>query len=152
MGLLVVVAHTSAIFAFLGIAIRLIARRSLAQLDVVDLVVILLLGSAVETAMVAGDVSLGAGIASVSTLIVLDGALSQSAVRSRRLSQMLGGKPILLVHDGRLLSAHLRRAGLTRDDLDEALRERGEKSIGGLRQVVLEADGTVHVVPRRQPT
>lgn len=140
--------HTTAIFAFLVVGLRTVGRHSLPQLRVADLVAILLLGSAVETAMVAGNTSLAAGLVSAGVLLVLNSSVGRLLARSARLRHLVGGAPLLLVHDGRLLPDHLRRAGLSATELDEALREHGECSVADLREVVLEPDGTVHVIPR----
>jgi len=126
--LLTVAVHTALILAFLMVGLRTVGRRALAQLDVIDLVVVLLLGSAVETAMVA-----------------------RSLARSPRLRHVLGGVPLLLVHDGVPIASHLRRVGLTADDLAEALRQRGEPDLDQILEAVLEPDGTVHVIPPSPP-
>lgn len=151
MRLLTVAVHTALILAFLMVGLRTVGRRALAQLDVIDLVVVLLLGSAVETAMVAGDTSLQAGLVSAGTLLVLDGTLARSLARSPRLRHVLGGVPLLLVHDGVPIASHLRRVGLTADDLAEALRQRGEPDLDQILEAVLEPDGTVHVIPPSPP-
>jgi uncharacterized membrane protein YcaP (DUF421 family) len=139
--------HTLAIFTFLVIGLRTIGRRALAQLGVVDLVVILLLGSAVETAMVAGHTQLSAGFVSAATLLIVNRVLTAILARSRRFRHIVNGLPLLVVHNGELLGGHLRRAGLTPDALAEALRQRGEPDYRDLRQAILEPDGTLHVIP-----
>jgi uncharacterized membrane protein YcaP (DUF421 family) len=146
-GVLRVVGHTLVIFAFLVAGFRIVGRRALAQLTVVDLLVILLIGSAVETAMVAGDTSLGAGLVCATTLLLANRLTASVLRRSPQLRHLVAGMPMLLVHDGQVLEGHMRRAGLTREDLDEALRERGEPGFDSLREVVLEPDGAIHVVP-----
>jgi uncharacterized membrane protein YcaP (DUF421 family) len=66
-----------------------------------------------------------------------------------RLSQLVNGGPILLVHDGAVIEEHLRRVGLTHPDLDAALRGRGFASSDGVREAVLETDGSITVVGAR---
>ena len=123
---LVIVAGTTAvIYLFLITLLRLFGRRELAQLSVLDRIVVLLLGSAVETSMIHGDLSLPAGLVSAGTLIVLNKLLSLVFLASPRLSHLVNGGPVLLVHNGKVLDSHLRRGGLTRDDLGAALRGRG---------------------------
>ena len=139
--------HTLVILAFLTVGLRTIGRRALAQLGVVDLVVILLLGSAVETAMVAGHTEFVAGLVSAATLFAANRAISALLYRSRRLRHLVNGLPVLLVHDGHVLTGHLQRAGLDTDALAEALRQRGEPDYRDLHQVILEPDGTIHIIP-----
>jgi len=140
---------TALIYLFLIVAIRLVARRQLGQLTVVDLVVVLVLGSSVETAMIHGDASLPAGLVSAGTLLVLNRVLTALFLRSTRLSHLVNGGPVLLVHDGEVVEEHLRRAGMTRPDLLAALRGRGFESTVGVGSAVLETDGSLSVVAQR---
>ncbi len=144
--LLVVAATTAGIYLFLIVILRLLGRRQLAQLNALDLVVVLLLGSAVETAMIHGDLSLQAGFVAAATLLVLKRLLTLVFLRIPRLSQLVNGGPILLVHDGAVIEDHLRRAGLTHPDLDAALRSRGYENPDGIREAILETDGSITVV------
>jgi len=146
--LLVVAGSTAVIYGVVIFLLRLAGRRQLGQLTAIDLVVFLTLGSAVETAMIHGDTSLAAGLVSAATLLLLNFGLNRVLLRSRRLRHLVGGGPILLVHDGRLVDEHLRRVGLTDQDVDEALRARGYASRADVRDAVLETDGTINVIPR----
>jgi len=148
--LLSVVMHTAAIYTFLIGMLRFANRRQLGQLTVIDLVIIILLGSAVETAMVNGNTSLQAGITCSSTLLVLNRTVSRLLRRSKHLRHLVLSGPVLLVHNGRSIQEHLRRAGMTDADLMEALREREQTEVADVRFAVLEVDGSINVVPMRE--
>jgi len=150
--LLIVAGTTATIYLFLIVALRLLGRRQLAQLSALDLIVVLLLGSAVETAMIHGDLSLPAGLIAAGTLLAVNRLLTLVFLRSPRLSQLVNGGPILLVHDGEVVESHCRRVGLTRPDLDAALRGRGYADAAEVREAVLETDGTISVVGQATPS
>ena len=141
-----VIGATAGIYLFLLLLLRISGRRQLAELTVIDLVVVLVLGSAVETAMIRGDTSLRAGLVAAATLLATNRLLTLAMLRSRRFRHLVGGGPILLVHNGKVLDEHLLRSGVTRDDLAAALRARGQTSTEGVRFAVLETDGTITVV------
>jgi len=145
--MLVAAGATAAIYLFLIAGLRLVGRRQLGQLTVLDLVVVLVLGSAVETAMIHGDTSLPVGLVSAATLLILNRLLSLLLLRSRRFRHLVNGGPTLLVNHGAVLDEHLVRAGMTEADLVEALRARGFAGPQGVRAAVLETDGSVSVVP-----
>ena len=144
--------HTLAIYLFLIAIIRIAGRRNLSQLNVIDLVIILVLGSAVETAMVAGDTSLKAGLTSAGVLLIANRAIAWAASRSRRWRRLVTGDPTLLVREGQFIEEHLRRAGMTHEDVLEAIREREECGIAHVKFAVLETNGTVTVIPRNAET
>jgi uncharacterized membrane protein YcaP (DUF421 family) len=147
--LLIVAASTAGIYLFLVVMFRIFGRRQLGQLTVVDLLVVLLLGSSVETAMIHGDVSLAAGLVSAATLLALNKVLTWVLLRSERFAHLVAGGPVLLVHEGAPVTEHLRRVGMTPEDLAEALRDRGYEGLGEVRDAILETDGSVSVIPRR---
>lgn len=139
--------HTACVYFFLIAGLRLMGRRQLGQLTAVDLIILLLLGSAVETAMVAGNTTLPAGLVSAGTLLLVNRTLTWVLCRSRRLRHLVQGGPTLLVHNGHIVEEHLRRTGLTPADLLEALREREYDDVSQVRFAVMETDGQINVVP-----
>lgn len=149
--LLTVFVHTLILYLFLILSMRLLARRQMGQITVVDLVIILLLGSAVETAMIAGHTSLLAGLVSAATLLAVNRLLAWIFWRSRRLRHLVTGNPILLVHNGHLVEEHLKRVGLLDSEVAAAIRERGCADVKEVRFAVLEPDGSINVVPMDTP-
>jgi len=141
--------HTFAIYVFLIFLFRVIGRRQLGQLNVLDLVVIIVMGSAVETSMVAGDTSLPAGLVSAATLLIVNRLMSLLFCRFRRLRHIVQGSPVLLVHDGKFVTEHLKRVGFSEEDVLEALREHEITGVDQVRFAVLEADGEINVIPMK---
>ena len=137
---------TVTIYLFLFVALRLFGRRQTAQLTVVDLVVVVTLGSAVETSIIRANLTLWAGIVAAVTLFATNFVLTRLFRRFKRLRHLLGGGPLLLVHNGHIDEHHLARAGFSHDDLLEALRSREYDSLEAVRYAVLETDGTISVV------
>jgi uncharacterized membrane protein YcaP (DUF421 family) len=144
--LLEVAVNTLFIYLFLCVAMRFLSRRQLGQLTALDLMIIILLGSAVETAMVRGDSSLKAGLVSATTLFAANYALTRWVHKSKRFARLCGSGPVLLVHDGKFVEEHLKRFGLTHEDVLHAIREREQADIKNVRFAVLEPDGQINVV------
>jgi uncharacterized membrane protein YcaP (DUF421 family) len=98
--------------------------------------------------MINSDNTLGGGIVAAAVLLALNWILNQVLRRSKRVEAVLVGHPVLIVHDGLPLRAHMDREGITTDQLDAALREHGMNSLDDVHLAVLETDGTISVVPR----
>lgn len=138
--------HTVCIYLFLVLGLRFIGRRQMGQLTVIDLVIVILMGSGVETAMVNGNTTLYAGIVSAGTLLLMNRGIALAAARSRAVRRFIGGEPILLARGGHVIEENLKRAGITPYDLEHALRARGREGVAGTRFVVMETDGVINVV------
>jgi uncharacterized membrane protein YcaP (DUF421 family) len=97
--------------------------------------------------MNAGDNSLTAGLILATVLVVLNGAVGYATFRSRWLERLVEGRPVVLIHNGRLYESVLQGQRLTHHELMAALRRAG---CGGLEQVhvaILENNGQISVVP-----
>ena len=142
-----IAAATAVVYLFLVALFRFLGRRALAELSPVDLVVMLCLGSAVETAMIRADTSLAAGLTSAATLLLTNRILTSAVVRHKWLRRLVNGGPTLLVHNGRFLANRAARCGLSRSDVEQAVRQRDLERLDQVRFAVLEADGEITVVP-----
>lgn len=149
--LAVVAGCTTVIYLFLIVVMRLFGRRELGQLSVLDLIVILILGSTVETAMIHGNLTLPAGLTSAATLLVVNKLLTAVFLRSPRLAQLVNGGPVILVQDGQMVAGTCKRAGMTALDVAEAVRAKGYQDLTEVRFAVLETNGDVSVVPVAHP-
>ncbi len=84
-------------------------------------------------------------------LLLLNGLISRATLRWPRLRRTLVGSPTLLVLHGEILADHLRREGVSQEELETALREHGVSAVDGVDMAVLEVDGSISVVPTDQP-
>lgn len=140
---------TAAVYVFLIVGLRLLGRRELGQMNLYDLVLVVILGNAVQNAMVGSDVTLGGGMVAAIVLLALNRALNEVLRRSTRAERVLVGLPILIVHDGHAIRQRMTREGVTMDQLHAALREHGIERVADVHSCVLEVDGTISVVPRQ---
>jgi uncharacterized membrane protein YcaP (DUF421 family) len=143
-----VVLNTTIVYLFLILSLSLLGHRETSQLGPVEIVIIMVLGSSVETAMVAGDTSLLAGLTAAATLFALNWGLTRLLRRWHWLHRIIIGHPVTLVYNGKLLVKRVQAAGLSPDDVLEGIRERGYDAFSQVRFAVLETDGTISVVPQ----
>ena len=146
-GALIIAGRTTVVFIVLVIGLRLLGKRELGQMTIYDLVLLVIIGNAVQNAMVGNDTTLVGGVVAVAVLLALNRTLVALTARFRRLERVLVGEPVLLVSDGHFLEGPLKRYGVTHDQVFAALREHGVSVLSAVRIVVLEVDGTISVVP-----
>ncbi len=148
MTLVWVALHTLVIYLFLIVALATVGRQQISQLTVLDYLIIALLGSAVETGLYLGGGSFLAGLVSAATLLLANRGLGVVVERSPAIRRFIVGVPIVLVHNGKIIPANLRRARLTKKDLFAAIRLRGYDDLRSIRFAVTEPSGEIGVVPR----
>ena len=129
--------------------VRLSGKRALGQITPFDVLLIVLLGNAVQNALLGEDTSLAGGLLLAATLIAINYAVGWLVSRSRRMERLVEGEPVLVARDGKLLESVLRRELLTRADFDAALRQQGCRSIDEVELALLETNGHITIVPRQ---
>jgi uncharacterized membrane protein YcaP (DUF421 family) len=128
------------------VGLRLLGKRQMGSLNIYDLAMIMLLANAVQNAMTEGSGRLSAGMASAAALFVFSGVMALTFARSSRVERRVIGGPTLLVYEGHLLPERLRRQGVTKDELMEAVREHGLDALSDVLTATLEVDGSISVI------
>lgn len=138
------------VYVFLLIFLRLTGKRQTGQFAPFDLILLLILSNAVQNSMNAGDNSLVGGLISATTLIVCHVLLAQLTFRFRRVEHLIDGTPQVLVRDGQVNSALMRKELLSTDDLEAALRAGGCLHLHEVERATIETNGQITVVLRRR--
>ncbi len=138
--------RTSVVYLALLVGLRLTGQRQLGQMSIFDFVLLLIIANAVQNAMVGPDTSLIGGLTAAAVLVGWHQVIDRIRRTSRRASRVIAGEGIMLINQGKVLDEHLVRAGVTRDELLQALREHGVASAEDVRLAVLEADGAISVI------
>lgn len=132
---------------FLVLGLRLLGKRELGQMNVYDLVLIVVIGNAVQNAMMNNDNSLGGGIVAVVVLLLMNRGLNELIVRNKKVEEVMVGEPVLLVSHGKIIKKSVEREGITHEQLEAACREHGIEKVSDCQMMVLEVDGSISVVP-----
>ena len=143
-----IVVRSTVVYGFLLLVIRLMGKRQIGQLAPFDLVLLLVLSNAVQNAMNGGDNSVIGGLVSAGTLFALNSAVGFITARSKRAEALIEGHPVVLIHNGKLYDTMLKRANITRHELNSALRQAGCGCLDDVQYAVLENSGAISVVPR----
>jgi uncharacterized membrane protein YcaP (DUF421 family) len=144
--LLDIALRTTVIYALVLLGIRLTGKREVGQMTPFDLTLLLLLSNSVQNAMTGPDTSLLGGVVAATTLLALNYVLAQLSGSNRRFRRAVEGEPTLLVHNGEVITGHMAKEHVSKDELDRALREHGCESCRDVALAVLEVDGAISVL------
>ena len=92
------------------------------------------------------DTSITGGLVLIAALVAANFAVGRLD-RLPRFHQIFGSAPAVLIKDGKLVPATLKREGLTEEEVDMAIREHGVDDLKDVKLGVLEPDGTISIVP-----
>ena len=138
--------RTGVIYCLVLLGIRLSGKREVGQMTPFDLTLLLLLSNSVQNAMTGPDTSLAAGLVGAVTLFAANFALKWLIFRSRRIDRLLEGEPVMLVYHGHVKQRNLDLVQMSRDELEQTVREHGLMSMSQVDLAVLEVDGNISVL------
>jgi uncharacterized membrane protein YcaP (DUF421 family) len=129
------------VYFVLWLVIRSTGRRTLGQLTVFDFILFLIIGGAASRALMAQDYSLIHAFLVIATFVVVDVAVSLLERDVPRLAHVSKGVPTVVVENGHVLSARLRRARISEEDGLERMDE--------IKFAIFEASGRISIIPKR---
>lgn len=127
--------------------VRLGGQRIFGKITAFDIVVAVILGSILSRA-ITGNAAFVPSIAASATLVLLHWLTTRIAWHWRGFGHLVKGKPVCLVEDGRPDEKRMRATGITRHDLEEAMRRKGIESLEQVKAATLERDGEITVISK----
>jgi len=141
-----VVVRSLCVYLFMVVAIRLFGKNQLSQLNAGDVVLLLLISNAVQNAMVGENTSLQGGLIAALVLFFANFIVKRFMFSNKKFESFLEDDPVVLVKDGKIDQDALNKVKISRDELDEAVREHGVDGIKNVKLSVLEVDGNISVI------
>ena len=136
------------VFFFLFILVRVMGRRELSSLEPFDLILLIILGDAVQQGLTQDDYSLTGALLAVGTIAILQVATSFLNFHVPRLRPLLDGEPIVILQDGKEIERNMRRERMTSDDLAEAARKQGIAKLDDVAWAVMETSGEISFIKK----
>jgi uncharacterized membrane protein YcaP (DUF421 family) len=140
-----IVRGTVMYFALL-FALRLLVRRHIGSLTLMDLLLLVLIADAAQNGMAAEYRSLTEGLILCGTLIAWNYALDYLAYRSKRVARLLEPPPLPLIRNGKLQRRNMRQELLTEEEVLSHLRQQGVDDIHEVRLAYIEPDGAFSIL------
>lgn len=135
-------------YAVLVAFLRISGNRTLSKMNAFDLIVTVALGSTLATVLLSKDIALAEGALALALLISLQFVITWLSVRFRWVKRLITGEPLMLLYRGEYLTAALRQARVTEEEVRSAVRSSGIGQLSAVEAVVLETDGSLSVVKR----
>ena len=137
------------VFVFLYVLMRMIGRRELSSLEPFDLILLIVLGDAVQQGLTQDDYSLTGAFLAIGTISIMQVTVSYANFRFPKLRPVLDGEPIVVVQDGKPIEKNLRRERVTIEDLAAAARKQSIAKIDDVQWAVMETSGAISFIKKQ---
>lgn len=145
------VVRAVAVYVVVLLMTRLSGKRALGQSTPFDVLVIVLLGTAVQNSLIGEDTSLLGGLILAATLIGLNWLVGFVGARSKKLNAVIEGVPVVLARHGRIYWEQVKLCNVSPADLEVAMRANGCEGFAEVELAVLETSGEITVLKREAP-
>ena len=136
------------VFAFVLLLTRVIGKRELGSLEPFDLVLLIVLGDALQQGLTQDDYSLTGAMLVVGTIAVLQVFVSWLSYRFPRARPILQGEPVIVLEDGKPIERNLKRERLMIEEIAEEARRQQIAHLADVKFAILETGGTISFITK----
>lgn len=140
-----VIIRTTFFYFFIVLLYRIMGKREIGQLGIIDLIVSILIAELVAISIENINDSMWLTIIPLVLLVGLELGLAFVSVKSRTFRTFFGGKPSLIICNGKVNYKELVKQRYSMDDLLLSLRQKSIKSIDEVEFAFLEPNGKLSI-------
>lgn len=144
--------RTCIIYIFIVLAVKIMGKRQIGQLKPHELIITFLVSQIASQPLQDNSIPLVNALLPILLLVSFEIIVSVISMKSIRFRDFVQGKPIFVMRDGKIKENALRRLRLTIDDLIDAMRQKDVFDLATVKDAVMETNGTISVLQRKEDT
>lgn len=146
--MIISVIRTILLYIVIILAIRIMGKRQIGELQTSELVVTLLISDIAAIPMQDTEQSLLSGIVPILILIVCEIIISIIMLKRAGFRRMICGKPIVIISDGKIDQSEMHKLRMSTEDLSEELRQQGIFNLEDVGFAIVETNGKLSVLKK----
>lgn len=144
--MLIVVIRALVIFVLLNILLRIMGKRQIGQLQPIELVITILISEIAAQPLTEYEANFVTPVITLVILVSLEIVASTIGMKSVKFRNMVQGNSLIIIRNGVLDQAQIKRLRFTLDDILEALRKKDVFRIEDVQYAIAETDGSLSVM------
>ena len=145
MELIQVILRTSFFYFFVILCFRLMGKREIGQLGVIDLIVSILIAELIAISIENIEDSIILTIIPIVMLVILEISIAFISMKSRKIRTFFDGKPSLIICNGKINYHEMIKQRYSLDNLLLSLRQNSIKNIDDVEYAFLEPNGKLSI-------
>ncbi len=144
--MLTIILRTAVMYVFITLAIRLMGKRQIGDMQPNELVITLLISEIAAIPLQDTDQPILSGIVAIFMLVILEIIISVIAMKSFTVRKLMSGKSVVIIKNGLVDEDAMKQVRMTVLDLIELLRQNSVFDISQVAYAVLEVNGNLSVL------
>jgi uncharacterized membrane protein YcaP (DUF421 family) len=143
-----IIFRTLALYAVILTIFRIMGKREIGELSLLDLVVFMMIAEMAAIAIEKNDDPLIKSLLPMLVLVGVQFILAYISLKSKRFRLLVDGKPSIIINKGKIDEYEMRKQRYNFDDLLLQLREGGVSDIEDVDYAILETSGKLSIFKR----
>lgn len=140
-----ILARTIILYALIILIFRAMGKREIGELSILDLVVYIMIAEMAVLGIEKPRQNLFETIVPMLFLMTIQIIFAYISLKSKKFRDIVEGKPIVIINNGRIDEEEMRKQRYNFDDLLLQLREKNVKNIADVEFAILETSGKLSV-------
>jgi uncharacterized membrane protein YcaP (DUF421 family) len=145
-----IVLRTIFFYILILVIFRLMGKREIGELSILDLVVFIMIGELAVVAIERPNVRIFHAILPMVLLMVIQIIMAVISLKSKKFRDLVDGKPSIIINRGKIDEDVMRKQRYNFDDLMTQLREKDIRSIADVEFAILESSGSLSVIEKQK--
>ena len=142
--------RTLVLYILIILAIRLMGKRQISDLQTSELVVTFLISNIASIPMQNSSIPLFTGLIPIIVLIVCEIVLSSIMLKSCKFRRFICGNPVVIINHGNINQKIMRELRISTEDLFEQMRQLDVFSLDDVEFAIIETNGQMSIM--KKPT
>lgn len=143
------VLRTTILYMIVTLAIRLMGKRQIGDMQPNELVITLLISEIAAIPLQDSQQPISVGVIAISVLVFIEIVVSVLSMKSFFIRKLLNGKSVVIIKNGVIDQNAMRNVRMTVIDLIELLRDKDVFNISDVAFAVLEVNGSLSVLLKK---
>lgn len=150
--ILIIILRTLFLYALIIVIFRAMGKREIGELSILDLVVYIMIAEMAVISIESPKESLFRSVLPMLVLMVIQITFALISLKSKKFRDVVEGKPIVIINDGKIDEEEMRKQRYNFDDLLMQLRQQNVRNIADVEFAILETSGKLTVFQKDKKT
>ena len=146
----IIIFRTFFFYFFIVFVYRVMGKREVGQLGIIDLIVSVLIAELVAISLDNTDDSIFITIIPIILLVLCQIGMALLSLNKKGVREMFDGKPSVIINNGKIMIKEMIKQRYNLDDLLTQLREQNFKSVSEVDYAILETSGKLSVFKKEK--
>ncbi len=142
---IIILLRTLLLYAIIVLVFRLMGKREIGELSILDLVVYIMIAEIAVAAIEDIKTDLIPTILPIFILLLIQIGLAVLSLKSKKIRDLIDGKPTFIINKGKIDEKAMKSQRYNMDDLLLQLREKDVRNIADVEFAILETSGKLSV-------